>query len=96
MTITIPEDSILIKTGLYCHEYTVTVGEITKTIWELFSEDGYCFYDLQQPENYDDEGTILPANQLVYARYMKMPANEQYVTNNIVSVPIQNDYSITD
>lgn len=96
MSIIIPEDAFLIKTGLYCYEYTVTVGNITRVIWRLYSAEGYCFYDLQQPENYDEEGNLLPADQLVYAQFMSMPKDEEYVENNIISVPVQPGYEIVN
>lgn len=95
MTRVIPEEAFLYKEGLYIHERNVTAGSLSWTVWELYSADGWCFYDLQQPENYDEEGNLLPAEDLVYSQYMTMRKNEDYVTNNIISVPYQDGYEIT-
>ena len=90
----IPENARLIKEGLYCNEYQVTFGIITYMVWELFSAEGYCFYDLTQPENYDEEGNLLPPEQCVHAKYMKMRANQEYVDTNIICIPCEHDYDI--
>lgn len=90
----IPEGAFLYKEGLYIHEYPITVGSMTRTVWELFSADGWCFYDLQIPENYDEEGNLKPANERIYAQYSIMPKDEQYVTDNIISVPVEEGYEI--
>jgi hypothetical protein len=91
---TIPESAFLIKEGLYCNAYEVTMGSLTWTVWELISADGWCFYDLQDAENYDEDGNLRPANQLMYAQWMKMRANAEYVEANIISVPVQDDFNI--
>lgn len=93
----IPEDAFLYKEGLYIVESEITVAGMPITKWELYSADGYCFYDLTQPENYVDgdvNGELVPENQRVYAQYMIMRKDEEYVTNNIISVPVQDGYEI--
>ena len=90
----IPEGAFLYKEGLYIVETPLTLNGIPITKWELYSADGWCFYDLEQPENYDEEGNLLPAEDRVYAQYMIMRKNEEYVTNNIISVPVQDGYEI--
>lgn len=90
----IPEGAFLYKEGLYIFEKQMNVGSLSWTVWELYSADGWCFYDLEQPENYDEEGNLLPAEQRVYAQYRTMRKNEAYVTNNIISVPVQDGYEI--
>ena len=90
----IPTTAFLYKEGLYIDEYPITVGRMTRTVWELYSADGWCFYDLQIPENYDEEGNLKPANERVYYRYSVMPKDEQYVTDNIISVPIEKGLDI--
>jgi hypothetical protein len=89
----IPENSFLIKEGLYCHEYQMTFGNLSYTVWELFAADGYCFYDLQQPENYDEDGNLLPIEKLVHMKYMKTKADQNYL-DNIICVPCEHDYDI--
>ena len=90
----IPEGAFLYKEGLYIHEYDVTMGSMTITKWNLYSAEGWCFYDLTQPENYDEEGNLLPPENRIYAQYMTMRKNEQYVTDNIISVPVEEGYEI--
>jgi hypothetical protein len=91
---TIPEEAFLFKEGLYIHEYETRVASTTFLSWDLYSAPGYCFYDLQQPENYDKHGKLLPEEKRVYAQFMLMRKDEEYVTNNIISVPVQDGYEI--
>lgn len=93
----IPEGAFLYKEGLYIVESEITIAGIAITKWELYSAEGYCFYDLTQPENYVDgdvAGELVPESQRVYAQYRIMRKDEEYVTNNIISVPVQDDYEI--
>jgi hypothetical protein len=94
MARTIPEGAFLYKEGLYINEFNASMGTLHWTVWELYSADGWCFYDLQQPENYDEEGNLRPAEERVYAQFMTMRKNEEYVTNNIISVPVEEGYEI--
>lgn len=92
--IDIPTNAFLYKEGLYINEYEKNVGKLKWTVWELYSADGYCFYDLQIPENYDEENNLLPAEQLTYYTYSIMKKDEEYVINNIVPVVRQNNFEI--
>lgn len=88
----IPEGAFLYKEGLYIVETTITMGSLTRIKWELYSADGWCFYDLMQAENYVDGivgGELLPENQRVYAQYMIMTKNEERVTNELICVPVK-------
>lgn len=90
----IPSTAFLYKEGLYIDEKTVTAGNLSWVMWHLYSAEGYCFYDLQIPENYDEEGNLKPANERVYYTYSIMRKDEAYVAANIVSVPIEEGYEI--
>lgn len=94
MSRVIPEGAFLFKEGLYIVETEIHMGSLTRIKWELYSAEGWCFYDLQQPENYDEEGNLVPEENRVYAQYMIMTKNEQRVTNDIISVPVQPGYEI--
>ena len=94
MTRVIPEGAFLFKEGLYVIETNLVLAGTNIIRWELYSADGWCFYDLEQQENYDEEGNLLPENERVYAQYMVMPKDEQYVTDNIISVPVQEGFEI--
>ena len=88
-TYTIPDGAFLYKEGLYVYEYESNVGNLKFMSWDLYSAEGYCFYDLQQPENYDENGNLLPAEKRVYALFATMRKDEEYVSNNIISVPVE-------
>lgn len=97
MTRTIPEGAFLYKEGLYIVETPLALNGIAITRWELYSAEGWCFYDSEQAENYVDGivgGELLPENQRIYAQYMVMRKDEAYVTNNIISVPVQEGFEI--
>ena len=91
----IPSDAIEVQVGLYWRTYTFTVLGNTYRGGELFSSEGYCFYDLNQPENYDEEGNLLPAEQRIYATYATcISETADEVNSYIVSVPVQPGYEI--
>ncbi len=41
----IPEGSVEIQTGLYLYTRNLTIGGQNYTFRELFSAEGYCFYE---------------------------------------------------
>lgn len=87
----IPEEAFLVKVGLYVYERSFLFGGKEHVAWDLYSADGWCFYDLQQAENYVDGkigGELVPEDKRVYSRYAIMPKDSAYVSKNIVSVPI--------
>lgn len=95
MARTIPEDSVQIQEGLYLYVYTKTILGNTYTFRELYSAEGYCFYQLSQSENYDEEGNLKPANQLQYFQYMSCAMTTvEEINADIVSVPIQDGFFI--
>jgi hypothetical protein len=92
----IPEGSIEIQTGLYAYRHNYTVGGAPRSRYILYSADGYCFYWLSNPENYDEEGNLKPVNERVYATYMSCAIRDTLETINadIVSVPVEDSYEI--
>lgn len=91
----IPEGSTEIQTGLWLHVTIVNTPFGTIHRGELYSAEGYCFYDLSIPENYDEEGNLKPAEERVYAQYSTCPGNDpEWINENIVSVPVQPGYEI--
>jgi hypothetical protein len=90
----IPSEAFLIKEGLYVHETSFTALGETHYLWELYSAEGYCFYD--RVLYLDENGNLLPENEIRYSRYASMPKDENRVMNDIISVPIQPDYVILD
>ena len=59
MVRTIPINATVFKDGLRIVESYVTVGTRFVFKWELYAEYGKCFYDLEIPENYDEEGKLV-------------------------------------
>lgn len=95
----IPEGAELLQTGLYVHRYERTIlGQVYLT-GALYSSEGYCFYDLEQAENYDEEGNLLPAEQRVYIQYQTLATSGASKTNEelnqiYISVPVQDGFEI--
>lgn len=92
----IPAGSVEIQTGLWLYTYDKTIGSNTYTFGQLYASEGYCFYEIEQPENYDDEGNLKPANELIYATYMSAGLNPSAddINARVVSVPYQEGYEV--
>ncbi len=92
----IPAGSVEIQTGLYLYEYERTIGGTTYTFRQLYSAEGYCFYWLSNPENYDEEGNLLPANQRKYATFKTcaISATLESINADNISVPVEDGYEI--
>ena len=99
----IPEGSVEIQTGLYLYRYTKTIGGTEYTFSELYSAEGYCFYDVDD-EIYDEEGNLVPAdqvqpNQRVYAQYAGLAIimstwTYEQLNAKFISVPVDPSYEI--
>lgn len=95
----IPEGAELLQTGLYIYRYERTILGNVYLVGELYSSEGYCFYDVEQAENYDEEGNLLPAEQRVYRQYTFLSTLSASKTNEelnqiYISVPVQEGYEI--
>lgn len=92
----IPEGSVEIQTGLWAELHTYTVGSNTRSRYNLYSAEGYCFYWLSNPENYDEEGNLKPANERVYATYKSCSILDtlESINADVVSVPVEEGYEI--
>lgn len=88
----IPAGAVEIQTGLYWHTVDKVIGGNTYTFGYLYSAEGYCFYDITQPENYDEEGNLKPANGRVYATYASVPVSTDLTI--FVSVPYEEGYEV--
>lgn len=95
MEFTIPEGSVEIQTGLWAHLITLSFNgeEILK--YDIYSADGYCFWNVQQPENYDEDGNLKPPAERIYARvaYTCFSTIEE-LNANFISAPIEEGYEI--
>lgn len=88
----IPEGAVEIQTGLYWYVVERVISGITRRFGYLYSAPGYCFYETTQPENYDEEGNLLPPEQRVYATYASVPVTADLSV--FVSVPVEEGYEI--
>lgn len=99
----IPDGAELISTGLYVYRYQITVGGIVRTLGELYSSDGYCFYDNEE-EIYDEEGNLISTEDVLptqrhYSQYMGLAISLAIKTNEelasrFISVPVDPSYEI--
>ena len=56
---------------------------------ELKAKDGYHFYNLQIPENFDEEGNLVEEKDRVYHTYMTcLCETPEQVNSHIISVKI--------
>ena len=96
----IPEGSVEIQVGLWLYEYTRTIGGTTYTFRKLYSAEGYCFWEVNQPENYVDgdvNGELLPLEQRVFAQYAALAQSYttvEQINADFISVPVQDGYEI--
>lgn len=91
----IPEGSVEAQTGLWAYLYSFTVSGVTHSHYEIYSAEGYCFYNVDQPENYDEDGNLKPPAERVYAQYcVTVCQTIEEVNAHFVSVPIEEGYEI--
>ena len=93
MEIIIPEGSVEIQTGLWAKMVTLTFNGNDIVTYDIYSAEGYCFYNVQQPENYDEEGNLKPPAERVYLRvaYTCFSTIEE-LNANFISVQIEEGY----
>lgn len=97
----IPEGAILIQTGLYLKETPVTINGTLYTYRELYSAEGYCFYN-KNDEIYDEEGNLIAPEDVTpemrtYAQYASLSGvytTIEQINAVYVSVPVQDGYEI--
>lgn len=91
----IPYTAVEIQTGLY---QNLVVGRYI-TYSELYSAEGYCFYD-NTVSYYDEEGNEIPNDQVpatmrMYYQYCSTPETAVEDLNaRFVSVPVDPSYEI--
>lgn len=89
----IPEGSTEIQIGLWAAIHSFTVSGTTYSFYDLYSSEGYCFWDTMTPENYDEDGNLLPLEQRLFAQYARTSFTSIDELNEVFfSVPIQPGY----
>ena len=96
----IPEGSVEIQTGLWLYTYSRVIGGTEYTFRQLYSSEGYYFYDKTQEIYREDENgnlylvpedEVLPSER-IYAQYASLGMYTD--VNNFVSVPVDPSYEI--
>lgn len=91
----IPEGSVEIQTGLWALERHYTFAGQERVSYYLYSAEGYVFWEVSQPENYDEEGNLLPLEQRVFATYASTAYSTiEELNEAFVSVPYQDGYEV--
>lgn len=92
----IPEGSIEIQTGLWAAEnwHPSFSGDMVMH-YTLYSSEGYCFWEVNQPENYDEEGNLKPLEQRVFAQYaITAYSTISELNENFISVSYEEGYEV--
>lgn len=92
----IPEGAVEIQTGLWMLTTPVVISGVTRERRELFSSEGYCFYDTRDVI-YDEEGNEIPEDEILptqrtYAQYAILGIYDS--PDNYVSVPVEEGFFI--
>ena len=92
----IPAGSIEIQPGLWAELHTYTVGGNIRTRYNLYAATGYCFYSLNVPENFDEEGNLNPPEERLYATFMSCPPSMSIedINSMIFCVVVEEGYEI--
>lgn len=92
----IPEGSVEIQTGLWAELHSFTVSGVTRSYYRLYAAEGYCFYWLSNPENYDEEGNLKPPAERVYAIYKSCSVLDtlESINADVVSVIAEEGFEI--
>lgn len=89
----IPATAVEVQTGLWADLLTVTLGNMTRQKYDIYSAEGYCFYC--PAENLDEDGNLKPENERVYAQYRATTCTTiEQINARFVSVPVQDGYEI--
>ena len=84
----IPMNAIEIQEGLYLLETPFTVSGVEHTRRELYSADGYHFWEREQPENYNEEGKLLPLEERQFSEYARL--SSYYASTDLINADFIN------
>jgi hypothetical protein len=86
----IPENAVEIQPGLWAAEVHLNYAGVDRMWYDLHSAEGHHFWNVHQPENYDEEGNLLPLEQRVFAQYAATAfSTVEDLNANFVSVSVQ-------
>lgn len=90
----IPNNAKEIQAGLYLLETPFTVSGVEYIRREIYSADGYHFWEREQPENYTDDGELLPVEDRAYSEYANLSSyytNTDLINADFISLPVIKD-----
>lgn len=95
----IPFGSIEIQKGLWLFEQNKNIASKIYKTRELYSSDGYCFWQVSNTGNYDEEENLKPESERVYAQYAGLGSGMgawtyEQLNAEFISVPIQEGFEI--
>ena len=79
----IPTGAIKIQEGLYLLETPFKVLGVEYIRREIYSADGYHFWTREQPENYNEDGELLPLEERDFSEYAILAA--YYTTPELIN-----------
>jgi hypothetical protein len=85
----IPTGAIKIQEGLYLLETPFKVLGVEYIRRELYSADGYHFWERTQPENYNEDGELLPLEERQFATYAILSA--YYTTAELINADFKSE-----
>lgn len=89
----IPATAVEVQEGLWAEELVVTLGNMTRVKYDLYSAEGYCFYI--PINNLDEDGNLLPENERLYYQFAATPYRSiEQINEYVVSVPVREGYEI--
>lgn len=92
----IPVGSIEIQEGLWAELRTFMIGGVSHSRYNVFSSEGYCFWEKSQPENYNENGELLPVAERFYSQFAITPFTTiEQINESFVSVPVEKDFVIS-
>lgn len=95
MAIKIPEGSIEIQKGLWAEKKVLSFKGKEVTKYNLYSEEGHCFWDKTIRENFDEEGKLKPPSERIYYRTMYTCYHTvDEINADIVSVQIEDGFEV--
>ena len=95
----IPFGSIEIQKGLWLFEQNKNIASKIYKTRKLYSSEGYCFWQVSDPENYDEEGNLKPESERVYAQFAGLASGMsewtyEQLNAEFISVPAQKHFEI--
>ena len=92
----IPIGGAEIQPGLWAAVNVFTMNGVEYSFYDIYSSEGYHFWEVQQPENYNEDGELLPLNQRAFSEYARTAYRTIDELNaNFKSVKFEDDNEVS-